>query len=888
MKEKQYDSVSRQKRRKRKKRRKRIILISIFSIIFLILCAAGAFAYYAKTVIDESAIKDIDPNEIYSLIDQKTTIYDNEGKEIDALYLTGGNRTIISYDDIPENLINAIVDTEDKTFWEHHGFNFVRMIGAVKEKVFGGGEISGTSTITQQLARNIYLSESMSERTLKRKILEGYYTVILEQEMSKKQILETYLNAVYFGFNAYGVAAAADNYFDKTPAELDLAECAALAALPQSPDTYALVKAEYTASEDDLPVVAKGDGVLYVYNGGVSENRRNIILSNMEAEGHITAAEKKEALAEPLEEHLKLNAKEKPAGYSYYIDCAIDEAIGDIAEKYDVTEEEAGTMLYTKGYTIYTCLDRSVQDALDKEVDKDSNYATIRSIRKDSSDNIISESGEILMRPYSNFFDEEKRFKLSADEFKKNDSGEITLYKGNKLNFSADEAGGIEYVGVDFKGTYDEDDGTLYFMEGGGLLIPAGYTSFDGDGNCVVSAAFREEFPDFFIEDGDSLKVASENYKTGQKMRQPQTAAVIIDNSTGCVVAMTGGRGAKGKQLYNRATSPRQPGSSIKPIGVYAPALQQSAEAAKEEKEIELSKRPGDAWGDYITASSVINDEPLTLNGKTWPLNSYSGFRGPMTLRTAVQQSVNVVAVKVFRQIGVNYSVEMLKKNGITSIVEEGSMSDMNEALALGGMTKGISPLELTAAYETFANGGTYTKPRFYTQILDDEGNVLLENEPETQQVYDESVAWIMTDILRTAVERGTGQNAKVSGQDVAGKTGTTSSQFDVWFSGFTTKYSMALWMGNDVNIQLANYSDAAAAFWSKIMTSICADLPEEKFPEMPDSVVKVNDEYYAAGTEPKSSQSSTESSSSSDQYETSTSAETTEVPDEYDTEAGF
>ena len=870
--------------KKKKKKGKLGLILLIFLILILMAASAvGAFALYAKNVIEESAIKDIHPEDIYSLIYQKTTIYDSEGKELDTLYLTGGNRTIIEYSEIPVDLINAVVDTEDKTFWEHEGFNYVRMLGALKEKLLGGGQISGTSTITQQLARNIYLSETMSDRTMERKILEAYYTKIIEEKLSKKQILETYLNTVYFGFNTYGIAAAAETYFDKEPKDLDLVECAALAALPQSPDTYALIKASYTASESDLPVIDKGDGVVYLYNGGASEQRRKIILSNMKEAGHITGAQKKAALAEPLEEHIHLGTVEQPAGYSYYIDCAIDEAVADVAEKFGISEEDARTMIYTQGYKIYTCLDRRVQDKLDAQINKNSNYTQISYINKDSDGNIISSSGDILMRPYSRFFDDEKRFKLGEKDYSISESGEIKLYKGRKLDFYKAQSGDSEYVTVDFKGVYQQNDDGLYFLEGGGLLIPAGYTSLDDDGNCIVSAEFTKDFPDFFKKDGDSLKVDSENYKAGQKMRQPQAAAVIIDNTTGCVVAMTGGRGAKGKRLYNRATSPRQPGSSIKPIAVYGPALQQSAEAARKGEKVKLNGSSGDNWGEYITAGSVIDDEALKLNGKIWPRNSYGGFKGPMTLREAVQQSVNVVAVKVFRQIGSEYSIEMLKKNGITSVVEEGGTSDLNDALALGGMTRGISPLEMTAAYETFANGGVYTKPRFYTTIIDSNGEVLLENEAEQERIYDDSVAWIMTNILKSAVEKGTGQNAKVEGQDVAGKTGTTSSQFDVWFSGFTPRYSMALWMGSDVNIALANYSSAAAAFWSKIMTSVCEGLPSERFSEMPISVVKKDGEYYAEGTEPKEDPNKTSTSIGGEAGETDGGAEEG-LDDFYDT----
>ena len=846
---------NRKKSKRQKKRKKHTVLKVFLVLLLLLLVSAGAGIYlfnaYAEDIIEEYAIQDLETDNIYNVMYQKSTIYDGEGNEIDALYLSGGNRTLIDYNDIPQDLINAVVDTEDKTFWEHEGFNYVRMIGAIKERILGGGQISGTSTITQQLARNLYLADTKSERTLSRKILEAYYTRILEQELTKEKILEIYFNTVYFGFNSYGIEAASQGYFSKEPKDLDLLECAALAALPQAPDSYALVKSAYSQDEEELPVIEKGNGFVYLYNGNASENRRKIILDNMKEAGHITDKEYKAALAQSLEGRIHINTGKDPGSYSYYIDCAIDEAVSDLAERYAITEEEARSMIYTKGYHIYTCLDRNVQDTLDKQINKDSNYAAISHINKDGNGNIISSSGAVLMRPYKSYFDDDGNFRISKDEFSKGEDGTITLKKGKKLDFYAVSAGDSEYVSVEFKGLYKEDDGALYFIEGGSLSIPAGYTSFDGDGNCVISAKFREDFPDFFKEDDGKLLVSKDNYLAGQKMRQPQAAAVIIDNETGYVVAMTGGRGARGKQLYNRATSPRQPGSSIKPLAAYGPALQQSAELAREGEKPTLKVEGNDNWGDYITAGSIIDDAPMKLDGKTWPRNDSGGYSGPMTLRKAVQQSVNVVAVKVFRQVGIDYSIEMLQKVGISSLVLEGEPNDRHDALTLGGMTKGVSPLEMTAAYGTFANGGVYREPIFYTQVVDSRGVSVLENVQEEERVYDDSVAWIMTDILKSAVLYGTGKNAQVEGWDVAGKTGTTSSKYDIWFSGFTPRYTMALWMGSDVNIELANYSSAAAAFWSHIMTAVSKGLSGEHFADMPPTVVKMDGEYYAEGTEP-------------------------------------
>ena len=349
---------------------------------------------------------------------------------------------------------------------------------------------------------------------------------------------------------------------------------------------------------------------------------------------------------------------------------------------------------------------------------------------------------------------------------------------------------------------------------------------------------------------GSSYKVSSNNYSLKQKTKQPQAAMTIIENKTGELKAMIGGRGTTGKHLYNRATTPNQPGSSIKPIAIYGPALQMSYEYEKEGKTMSLNNSDGSNWGSYITAGSIINDAPMQFNGRTWPKNAYSGYRGQMKLRTAVEQSVNVCAVKVYQQIGPDWSASMLKKNGISTLVEDGDANDLNPAsLALGGLTYGATPLEMASAYSTFPSGGTYKTPISYTKVVDANGDVLLEKKPEETKVYNEGVAWIMTDILRTVVTNGIATSASIGVQPVGGKTGTTNDNFDIWFCGFTPQYSAALWMGTDVNIELSSSSATTAAFWSSVMKRVCADLPYESFFEKPSNVVSVGGEYYTDGT---------------------------------------
>ncbi len=805
---------------------------------------------YAGIVI--AAAPNADTDNLYDMLSQRSILYDSEGNEIDNLYFSDGNRTILSYDEIPEDMVNAVVSIEDRKFWDHSGFNFVRMAGAVVDSLFGGGQISGTSTITQQLARNVYLSDIKSQRSLSRKITEAYYTIILEKNLTKEEIMEAYLNTIFLGFNSYGIQAASQAYFSKDAQDLTTLECAALAALPQSPDSYALVKTNYTGSgaTSGLPVISSTDSVTYLYNGDISETRRNAVINNMAEEGYINSEERDSLLSENLADHINIGVSADADESSYFTDYAIDQLTEDIISEYGISRADARDMIYTGGLKIYTTMDSDIQSIVEDEFADDSNYSGISSVRRNSEGDILNENGNIMLYDYSHYFNDDDEFTLESDEYEMNSDGSMTIFAGNRLNIYDVEVNEQPDVSIEFDGMYIQEDGAFYFIEGGALSIPQGYTTTDNDGNAVISAQFFQDYPDFFTADGDSYVVSSANYSLKQRVRQPQAAIVIMENSTGEIKAMVGGRGTKGSQLFNRATSERQPGSVIKPISVYGPALQMSYEYSQDNKTMQLDNSDGSNWGSYITAGSIINDQPIQYNGSNWPKNWYSGYRGQMTLRHAVEQSVNTCAVKTYQQIGSDYSVSMLKKAGVTSVVEEGDTNDLNPAaLALGGMTKGISPLEVTAAYATFVNEGVYKSPIAYTQVLNSSDEVLFEKTSEEERIYNEGVAWIMTDILRTVVTNGLGTSAAIGSQPVAGKTGTTTNSYDLWFCGFTPQYTAALWMGNDINIKLSAGSSRVAAFWSNIMSRVCEDLPRGSFAEKPSNVTTVNGEYYIEGT---------------------------------------
>lgn len=824
-------------------------ILGVFLAAFVVFCGYGAYVI--------ATAPDINPSNIYNYIAQQSTLYDKNGKQIDSVFVSEGNRENVKYNKLPEDLKNAVVAIEDKTFWNHHGFNFVRMAGAVVNSVTGGNRISGTSTITQQLARNVYLSEVKSERSLTRKLKEAFYTMIIEHNLNKEQIMEAYLNTIYLGYGSYGVEAASKAYFNKDISKLTLAESAAIAALPQKPDGYALVKTtDATAVDESDPNVlyVKG-GVAYIYNGDASKDRRETCLREMLNQGYITEKQYKKALKVDLKKRIRLNVNKIEHHASYFTDYVIDELTQDIMDQKNYSYSDARNLIYTGGLKIYTTLDQKAQKIVEKEFKNEYNFPSVTNIITDGNNNVLDKEGRILLYDYDNFINSDGDFYLDSDDYTWQGDGALLLKKGHKLKFYDTEVNDGTDISVELKPIWLTVDGVFNTIETGVISIPAEYKTKDGNGNCIISAEFFKDFPEFFIEKGSSLLVKNSNYSLNQPVRQPQSAMVIIDNKTGGITAMVGGRDISGQMLYNRAVHPRQPGSSIKPLAVYSSALQLSADAAASGTPMTYVGTDTDYYGEYMTAVSAIKDEDF--DGSGWPKNWYDGYRGWQTLRQSVEQSINVNAVRVFEEVGVGYAISQLEKFGITSVVEGGSVNDENAAaLALGGMTNGISPLELASAYSTFPNKGIHKESTSYTRVLTQNDEDFLECEQEETKVLDESVAFVMSDILRTTVSNGLGINAALSSTTVCGKTGTTSDNYDMWFAGYTAQYSAALWWGTDVNLELTGTSDNSAALWGTIMGQVTdATGDGSTLPEQPDSVIHTTvsgmSDYFVEGTVP-------------------------------------
>ena len=843
-------------KKKKKRKHKHPILRAFFLLILCsMLLGGGAAFYFVYSVIAETP--PIDPSNINDMLTETTVMYDAKGNEMDTIF-SGTNREIASIQNMPKHLTDAFIALEDKTFRTHHGFNITRIIGALVEAVFGGGRISGTSTITQQLARNVFLQDTQFDYSIKRKIAEAYYSLKIEKTLSKDEIIEAYLNTIYFGYGSWGIETAAQAYFNKDVSQLTLAESAALASLPQLPNEYQFVEFIDGGTESQYPDIAlkETDDGVYVVND-MSRERRRACLSLMLEQELITQAEYDQAINVELKDMLNPDfTTSYSLGYtSYFADYVISDVIKDLQAEKGLDYDSAWRTVYQGGLKIYSTMDPEAQRVIANEFSNQDNYPSVNPVF-DGNGNAVNQDGVVLMFAYDNMFDENGNHIIPAENYDRLADGTMIIYYGRNLHIYETYVNDQVDYSLEFPAMYDYNENWEYStIRGGYINIPMNYKSSNSDGDLIISADFFKDFPDFFIfnEDG-TCSVPPSSYTLDQKTIQPQSAMTIVENKTGHIIAMVGGRTASGRQIYNRAIAPRQSGSSIKPLSVYSAALQQSVEEMRNGEthnfvNYGIDKQGAKKYGSYLTAASIVVDEKLTINGQTWPYNDNRQFSGVKTMRKALIDSINTCAVKIWMQVGVDYSIQNVKKFGITTLVEEGDTNDLNAAaLALGGQTRGVNTLEMASAYTVFPNNGVRYEPSSYTKVIDRHGNVLLENNPEAQQVLDPGVAWIMTDMLRGVVLSGTGTRANFD-TFVAGKTGTTDNEYDIWFDGFTNNYSASIWIGCDVNAKLGSMSSMAAALWGRIMSQLDGSYLGERA-EMPSDVIKYNGEYFVDGTQ--------------------------------------
>ena len=622
-----------------------------------------------------------------------------------TLFMDAENRIWADLDQIPKNLQNAVVAIEDKRFYTHKGVDWYGTGRAIFRTIFGGS-VQGGSTITQQLVKNV---TGDNQNTVKRKITEIYRALELEKRYEKDEILEAYLNEVYFGHSCYGVVTASLTYFDKDVSELSLAECASLISITNNPSLYDPVEADWSRENN--------------------RERQVLVLDAMLEQGMISQKE------------------------------------------YDAAKAE--DIVFSSGYTIsgkYVGSDPDKGDGTGSDTDADTG---------DGEEQLPSDETETKPRRSSqSYFTDAVIDDVAAALVEKYGLTDIT-----------DANGGV----------------TTAFEQGVNMVYGKGYKIYTTQ-NPNYQAIAEE-----VCSDTSNLPYTT-TYTNGygeQETEQLQVGMTIVDPYTGYVVAMVGGAGVKeGARVWNWATSARQCGSAIKPISVYAPALDDGT----------------------INGASSIDDYPvMVLNNTAYPKNANGRYLGLTPLHTAIARSTNTCAVRVVQEYGTGRSYDfMTNKLGFTTLTYQDSQQVGN--MGLGGLDRGVTTEEMAAAFGAFANEGIYTAPRTYIRVEDADGNVILENEAQSSVAMKDTTAALMNSLLQEVVNGGTGYEGRISGMHVAGKTGTTNNDQDRYFVGYTPYYSCAVWVGYAHNQRIVASGNPAASMWQKVMSRVHEGLADKDF----------------------------------------------------------
>jgi penicillin-binding protein 1A len=650
-----------------------------------------------------------------------TNLYDVKGRVIGSFALE--KRIIVNYNDFAPVLRQAVISIEDKNFDSHWGINVFRIAGALVHDLRSHGRAQGASTLTMQLARNLFLS---ADRTAARKAQEAVLAIQIERAFTKEQIFTLYGNQIYLGSGMYGFEAASQFYFSKHAKDLTLTEAALLAGLPKGPFAYS-------------PLL----------NPEKALRRRNLVLSEMESDGVITHQQADQARHAPLGLHINQPEMSVAPWFQEEVRRELEKKFG--------TEQ-----VHEAGLRVQTTLDLDLQKTANKALADGLASYERRHGWKGKLENVLA--GGTSLVDY------------------KHPDWETVSRSGDYVHALVTQARPLEIrarVGSDQV-----------------VLLPEDWT-WTG-----------QRYGDSIVKPGDVIYIHLTNNFEGTSRRATleqdsgvQGAVMAMDNTTGDVLAMIGGRDWATSQ-FNRATqAERQTGSSFKPY-VYTTAVEEGV-------------KPDD----------IIVDAPVSF-GSYAPHNYENDFKGAMTITNAFAESRNVPAVKLAARVGIRKVIDVAHRFGVTTNIPA------YLPVALGAAE--ISLEEQVTSYSVFPNDGIRVKPRLIRKVTNADGITLWEDAPAVDEIINQQTARTMMTLFRAVTAHGTGAGVAQLNHPLGGKTGTTSDYTDAWFLGFSPSVTCGVWVGFDSRQSLGEKETGARAalpIWMQIMKVAISGKDDEQFP---------------------------------------------------------
>ncbi len=688
-----------------------------FATLFFLAVVTGALA--GATLVYSVDLPQIQDLERYHP-STTTDLYDRNDHIIGSFALE--RRVVIGFDDFAPVLRQAVISIEDKSFESHWGINVLRIAGAVVHDLRSHGRVQGASTLTMQLARNLFLS---SERTAARKLQEAYLAIQIERAFTKQQIFTLYGNQIYLGSGMYGFEAASEFYFSKHAKDLTLTEAALLAGLPKGPVAYS-------------PLLYPDKAL----------RRRNLVLSEMESDGDITHQQAEEARQTPLGLHIS----QPDASVAPWFQ---EEVRRELEKRFGSDEVHAA------GLRVETTLDLSLQQIANHAVPDGLAAYERRHGWKGKLENVLANGVTI--------------------EHYRHPDWAVPSGPGDYVHAVVTRVMPLEIH--------------ARIGEGDVVLLPADW-QWTG-----------ERYADALVKPGDVIYIhltdAVEGIARRAMLEQDsgtQGSLFAMDNTSGDVLAMVGGRDFALSQ-FNRATqAERQTGSSFKPY-VYTTAFEEGA-------------KPTD----------IIVDAPVSFGTYT-PHNYENDFKGPMTLLNAFAESRNIPAVKLAARVGIHKVIETVHRFGVTS--------DIPAYLPVALGAAEITLQQQVDSYSVFPNDGIRVTPRLIRKVSNSDGIVLWQDRPEINPVISQQTARSMMVLFRAVTEHGTGAAVAALQHPLGGKTGTTSDFTDAWFLGFSPSVTCGVWVGFDSRQSLGEKETGARAalpIWITFMRAAIAGKDDEQF----------------------------------------------------------